>query len=307
MSEWQWWTDALNGVIGPMHEGEPQTGYYKVRRKGKDGFVPVAYWKDTGTGAQRCHMDGEDFDEQRAVEIWPYASKNPVTQEAYSEKLRSGKWPGESDAVIRDNSAAAPDDDTYEALKDRIDDLAREADRVIDKGAAKDQAQADQASDLANRLGELHKRADTARAAEKKPYDDEAKAVQAKWLPVLGAAEVYKRLKAAVITPFLVAEEQKRRAAEAEARKAAEEAAKAGAPIPEPVAAKPAPKAGSGGRRSVALRSVKVVTITDRAALLKFFEGNEQITDLLQTLAQRAVAAGVSVPGVSVTEEQRAA
>jgi ribosomal protein S11 len=90
--------------------------------------------------------------------------------------------------------------------------------------------------------------------------------VQAKWKPLLGAADIYKRIKAAVITPFLVAEAAKQRAAQEAAQKAAEEAAKTGQPIVEP-STRAAPKAGSGGRRSVALRSVKVVTITDRAAV----------------------------------------
>ena len=210
--------------------------------------------------------------------------------------------------MIRDraNSDAAPDDDS-EALKDRIEDLARDADALINAGGAQSQDAADRASDLANRLAELHKTADTARAKEKRPHDEAAKTVQAKWLPLLGAAEVYKRIKSAVITPFLIAEAKKQRDAEEAARKAAKEAAQAGAPISEPVAPRAAPKAGSGGRRSVALRTVRVLTIKDRDAVLKFFESNEAITDVLQKLAEKVTAVGVDVPGVTVSEEQRAA
>jgi nucleotide-binding universal stress UspA family protein len=223
--------------------------------------------------------------------------------------MAGNPWPDQHEAVIRDraNSDAAPDDDSFEALKDRIEDLARDADALIKAGGAQSQDAADRASDLANRLAELHKTADTARAKEKRPHDDAAKAVQAKWLPLLGTAEVYKRIKSAVITPFLVAEAKKQREAEEAARKAAAEAAKAGAPVPEPAPVRAVPKAGSGGRRSVALRTVKVITITDRAAVLKFFENNEAITDTLQKLAEKVTAVGVNVPGVTVTEEQRAA
>jgi hypothetical protein len=39
--------------------------------------------------------------------------------------------------------------------------------------------------------------------------DEQVAAVQAKWKPLLGAADIYKRIKAAVITPFLVAEAAK--------------------------------------------------------------------------------------------------
>jgi hypothetical protein len=105
----------------------------------------------------------------------------------------------------------------------------------------------------------------------------------------------------------LIEEAKKEREAEEAARKAAKETAQAGAPISEPVAPRAAPKAGSGGRRSVALRTVRVVTIKDRDAVLKFFESNDAITDLLQKLAEKVTAVGVDVPGVSVSEEQRAA
>ena len=218
-------------------------------------------------------------------------------------------WPDQHEAVIRDraNSDAAPDDNSFDALKDRIEDLARDADALIKAGGAKDQDAADRASDLANRLAELHKTADAARSKEKRPHDEAATAVQARWLPILGTADIYKRIKSAVITPFLIAEAKKQREAEEAARKAAKEAAQAGAPISEPVAPRAAPKAGSGGRRSVALRTVRVVTIKDRDAVLNFFESNEAITDVLQKLAEKVTAVGVDVPGVSVSEEQRAA
>jgi hypothetical protein len=131
--------------------------------------------------------------------------------------------------------------------------------------------------------------------------------VQAKWKPLLGTADIYRRIKEAVITPFLRAEMVKQRAAEETARKAAEEAAKAGQPIPSRPFSALRPKAGSGGRRSVALRTVKVVTITDRKAVLDFFAENALITEVLQKLAEKVTAAGATVPGVTVTEEQRAA
>lgn len=305
--QYDFWRRRLAGEVIPIHDGEPQPGFYRLTWKTGES-QPVAYWF-TKDGALRCRIGQDDVDEQTANERWPWASKRPITHEVYKSVMAGNPWPDQHEAVIRDraNSDAAPDDDSFEALKDRIEDLARDADALIKAGGAKSQDAADRASDLANRLAELHKTADTARAKEKRPHDDAAKAVQAKWLPLLGTAEVYKRIKSAVITPFLVAEAKKQREAEEAARKAAAEAAKAGAPVPEPAPVRAAPKAGSGGRRSVALRTVKVITITDRAAVLKFFENNEAITDTLQKLAEKVTAVGVNVPGVTVTEEQRAA
>jgi hypothetical protein len=304
--QYDFWRRRMAGEVVPIHDGEPQAGFYKTRTK--DGnWHPVAYWFGRD-GALRCRIGTQDINEQTAAERWPYISKTPITHEVYKAVLSGQSWPDQHEAVIRDraNSTGAEDENSFDGLKDRIEDLARDADKLIAAGAAADQAAADRASDLANRLAELQKTADAARAAEKKPLDEQVAAVQAKWKPLLGAADVYKRIKAAVITPFLVAEAAKQRAAQEAAQRAAEASAKTGEIIPEPQQ-RAAPKAGASGRRSVALRTVKVVTITDRAAVLAFFADNPIITEALQKMAEKATAAGVTVPGVAVTEEQRAA
>lgn len=306
--QYDFWRRRMAGEVVPIHDSEPQAGFYRL--KTRDGnWQAVAYWFQSD-GVLRCRIGGKDINEQTANERWPWASKAPISHDVYKAVIAGDPWPDQHEGVLRDraNSDNAPADESFDGLKDRIEDLVRDADALIKAGPAADQSAADRASDLANRLAELHKSADIARAAEKRPHDEAARAVQAKWTPLMSAAEIYKRIKAAVITPFLVAEDAKRRAAEVAARQAAEEAAKAGQPIPEPATMqRSTPKAGSGGRRSVALRTVKVITISDRAALLAFFAANEQITEVLQRLAEKATAAGVAVPGVTVTEEQRAA
>jgi hypothetical protein len=311
-AEYQWWRDALAGKVAPIHDGDPMPGFYRIKRKNKQTqeitFAAVAYWKQDGQ--VRCHVNGQDLPDLRAMELWPYASKTPVAWETYDAVMKGAGWPDMHEGATQDrsNSAAMPPDDSYEGLKDRIENLCRDAEALLKKGAAQTQDDADQASDLANRLGELQKKADAARAAEKKPHDDAAKAVQAKWSPVIAAADVYRRIKASVITPFLAEQDRKRRAAEDQQRRAEVEAARAGAPPPEPPPAAVAPvKAGSGSRRSVALRTVKDVEIEDRAKVLEFFKDNEQVTALLKTLAERAVRAGVDVPGAKIIERKVAA
>ncbi|MDB5726629.1 MAG: hypothetical protein JWQ16_3383 [Novosphingobium sp.] len=306
--QYSFWRRRLAGEVVMIHDGEPQAGFYRLNYKNWDP-QPVAYWfaKD---GTLRCRIGSKDVDDQIANERWPWASKAPISHEVYKAVVAGGPWPDRHEGVTRDraNSDSAPGDDSFDGLKDRIEDLARDAESLIKAGAATDQSSADRASDLANRLAELHKQADGSRATEKRPHDEAAKAVQAKWTPLLSTAEIYKRIKSAVITPFLLAEDQKRKAAEAAARKVAEEAAKAGQPLPEPVQMeRAAPKAGSGGRRSVALREYTAVTITDRAAVLAFWAANEQVTEVLQKLSEKATAAGVQVPGITVSKQSRAA
>lgn len=307
-----WWRNALQGKIGPIHDGEPSRGFYRVRSRDRVSWRAVAYWYDGDTLV--CALDSQELDEQRAREMWNFALKNPVTHEVYTAVTERGEpWPDEHQGVkaveakergLGDN--LAPDGDTFDTIKESITDLVRDANKLVEAGAAKDQASVDQAANLANKLAELQKKADAERKVEKKPHDDAAAGVQAKWTPIINLADVYKQVKAKVIQPFLVAEENKRRAAEVEARRVAEEAAKSGQVAPAPAVERAAPKA-AGARRSVALRTVKVVVIEDRDKLLEFFKGHQLITDLLHTMAQRAVSAGVDVPGVKIIEEQRAA
>lgn len=303
--QWGFWRRRLGGEVLPIHDGEPQSGFYRIKMG--ENWLPIAYWFRESDGALCCRLGREAVETQKAQEWWPFASKHPVAHAIYQRAVAGAPWPDFNEVANRDraNSIGAADALSFDGLKDRIEDLAREADRLIKTGAAGTQEAADQASDLANRLGELWTAADEERKREKKPHDDAAKAVQQKWLPVLTAAEVYKRVKATVVTPFLVAQEAKRKAAEADARKVAEQAAQSGAPLF--AERSPTAKAGSAGRRSVALRTVRRAEIEDRAAVLAFFADSQQVTELLQTLSDRAVRAGVAVPGVKVIENQVAA
>jgi len=53
-------------------------------------------------------------------------------------------------------------------------------------------------------------------------------------------------------------------------------------------------------------RGRTIVTIAERAAVLGYFADCEEITALLQTMAERGVRAGVTVPGVTVAHDSSA-
>lgn len=298
MSEpaWQWWQDALAGKVAPIHDSDPQTGYYRVRRKGRDGFSPVAYWKDSTSGAQRCHMDGRDYDPDKAMEIWPYASKHPVTAEAYGERLRTGKWPDESAAVIGHN--ASPVDDTPDAIKDRIDDLAREAEKMIAAGAAQTAEIADQASDLANTFGELEGKSDRLRITEKAPHLEASRAVDARWQPLIArAADLKRRLKLAVVTPFLAKKAE-------DAQKANVAAISAGT---DPQALPQVRATAGSSKRSTGLRTQTAAEVIDWGALLVALKDHPDIRETAQRIANASAKAGVALPGTKISKTKVAA
>lgn len=295
-TQWTWWQNALVGSAASIIDGEPQTGYYRVRRKGQDGFSPVAYWTDSKTGKQRCHLDGADFDPQRALEIWPHASKRPVTSEAYDERLRTGKWPDEHSAVVGHNKSPVADD--IAALKDRIEDLAREAETLIAAGPAQTDAESDQASDLAQTFGELENRIKRLHQAEKDPFLESGRAVDRKWFGLRDrAAELKRRLKLAVVTPFLAKKVE-------ETEKADATAVLSGA---DPATLPNVRLTAGSSKRSTALRTYFRAEIEDRAKLLDALKDHPEVLACIQAIADAAAKQKIALPGCKVVREQRAA
>lgn len=297
--EWDWWQNALKGVFGEISADEPKTGFYRGKRTDKQTgavtFSCVAYWYRPD-GTLRCQIDGRDIEDMRARETWTYVNRRPITHELF-EAVRNGEpWPDVNEVVAGHN--AAPRDDSIEAIKERIEDLAREAERLMKEGGAGDQATADQASDVANTLGELQNKAIALHKAEKQPHLDAGRAVDTKWFSLRDRADdIKKRLKAIVVTPWLT-----KKAKEAEAAKVA--AIQTGAPL-ETVAEVRA-TAGSS-KRSTGLRTYYRAEIVDKAALLESLKDHPEINALLQKIADGAASKKVALPGCRVIEEKRAA
>jgi hypothetical protein len=89
--QYDFWRRRMAGEVVPIHDGEPQAGFYRL--KTRDGnWQPVAYWfaKD---GSLRCRVGGRDIDEQTANERWIYASKAPITHEVYKAVLPASCGP----------------------------------------------------------------------------------------------------------------------------------------------------------------------------------------------------------------------
>jgi hypothetical protein len=304
--QYTWWRNALAGNVGPMHDGEPQSGRYRLRNKNKQTgavtYRAVAYWRDEA-GALLCRVDDEMVGEQRALELWSYCAKNPISAEEY-KCGRLGRWSDLHPAAEADrsNAANAPDPDSVEAIKDSVENLAREAEALIGKGAAKTKGESDQAADLADRLRKLEVKADTRRKEEHEPHKTAIKALDGAWNPVRDlAAAAKERLKLYVVTPFL-------KALDAQAAKLREQAAKLGDTSPQTAAAidkSTRTVAGTSGR--AALRDFKSATITDYPKALAYFAENAKVKELIQTLADAAIRSGTVPEGCELHVDQRAA
>ena len=296
---WQWWRDKLAGKPVEMNPNNPHAGFYRQPHKrfygARKTFTPVAYWPGQD-GQLHCRIGDDDVTPERGQEIWERVGAHPVTEEAYRAVAQDNKpWPDEHELVdMRGHNM--PPEDTLEGLRENVGPLAQEAESRLKGQPIADQEEADRLANLADRLAELAKKAEELRKLERKPHDEELKRIQARWSPILALAETYKRIKYELLTPWLKREEARK-------KQEAEAAAAAGEP---PAAEEPRrPRVGTRGR-AMTLKSQKKAEITDYRVCLEFFAESEDIRSCVQMLANRAVRAGIAVPGTKVTETEKA-
>jgi uncharacterized protein with ATP-grasp and redox domains len=213
----------------------------------------------------------------------------------------------------------------FDAHSMHIEDLFALISDTTD-GAAVDTDEKEAALDgLLDDVRKAKKAADAERAAEKKPHDDAAKAVQAKWKPLIDrcdmAADVIKRL----LTPYRDAKQKAKDAAATKAREevaAKEAAARAALQSSDNLeqrfeaeaglkqATKLTAVANKLDRSATGLRTYWTHRIVNRRDLLKHVIERypEDLADMLNEFVRAKVASGTrDMPGVEITSERRAA
>lgn len=230
-----------------------------------------------------------------------------------------------------------PPAEPIEEARETLASLETEANAWFDGTPIENQAQADDVARLLDAARKLKTKSDGERKAEKKPHDDAAKAVDAKWKPILTAADRVAEIAKAAQTVWLVKLDREKREREEAARKEAEvkaaeacrlaaeadgslAAAKArDAAIEEAKRAEAAAqraandKAGAKGigmARTVSLRTTYRSEVKDRRELLKhvLLTAPDEITEWLEDWAAKAVRNGArELPGVEIWQEKAAA
>lgn len=298
--DFSWWRNALAGNRGPISDGDPQPGFYRQKNRAKV-YEPVAYWKDSATGEMRCHVNGRQPDELRMMEIWPYASKNPITEETYWHRMDTGEWPDvdASASQAAKGPTLDPEADPVASLKAEIDTASEGLDAY--KEIKTDEASA-RAQTLRSTLQTLSSKADKAREAEKAPHLAAGRAVDEKWQPLVKDAKA----KADKIRAAMEAWENEKRRLAREAEEAtraalaatsAEDHANAGSNAPPQIETRPplpAPatqiRGGSGRVASVGTKNV-LISI-DLQKCWDKMGGQPEVYNLFMELAEKAIAAG---------------
>lgn len=308
---WQWYFGALKNpaAVGtaqlPVHPGEYQLGYYRVRRKNSP-WEPVGIYPDENGRVVAFRGDRQIDD---IPELFTWACRYPVTYQAYVDALAGKGWPDDDAVVAKQVQPPAPGDnsgavDPAETLADQIESALRGKDAYA---KITDDDTAAKALSLRNRLNELSNQADKVREELKKPHLLAGKAVDAKYQPLVKKAKTGADEVKASIAAW---ETEKLRKSREEARRREEEAQWADAapgaeitPVEAPVATAPAPiKPTYGKAASVSVKLV-VMDVTDFSKLYAYFANRSEVQDLLRSLAQKELDAGrKTVPGITIDE-----
>lgn len=219
-----------------------------------------------------------------------------------------------------------------EAYSMALDDAYSTAKDFLDGEAIENQGQADAVGRIVSEVKKLRKDADAARADEKRPHDEAAKAVQAKWKPLLERADTIIAAAQKPLTAYLnkLAAElaEAERGARVEAERKAQEAITASRQAEgiEDIerarelekqaeeAAKAASKAGkqkahvAGMDRAIGLRTYKVANVIDRRAALNWIAKHDPdaLADFITGYANKH-APTRPMDGVEVTTERKVA
>jgi hypothetical protein len=271
-------------------------------------------------GTVMAIRDGVEVD---PFTIWTWCCLNPVAYDTYVAVAEKGElWPEDvpdvesgtggsvmpplSGSLFSSRTPPGPGHNSVGAVVDRamevkatIDGLWLQAsDWLAANGSISSQVEADRCANFAERFSELEKTAEDERTGEKKPVLEQGRAIDARWKPVIGAAEDAKRAMKKALEPFLV--EESRRIWEA-----------VGSSADVGVVTDTA-RAGTNGRR-VGLRRTRRVHVSDRKAFIAHYRrdarlyADETVQKVLLKLAETDLAAGKAVPGAQMIEEQVAA
>lgn len=325
------------------------TGYWRIEGARTKPSWPVGIWTDEGKeaigsifqiGANKVMNTVENAKEWDEFLGGGWLHCIAVSFDDYNRAIETGFWPSDNKPARQmtaderlgiDTNAGSNNAPIDELLSDQIA-------AVVEKVKATkvtDQASADAASGLLDKLRKLLEKAEAERVAEKEPFLEGGRTVDAKWSAIRDPGKVAgEALKAArdawlkaeqARLDRIAAEENRKRREAADAAAAAEterlrkEYEAAGqqideteiaervvttiAPVEEVVA--PKAKASSDFGRATSAKKVKRAVVTDPVSLVQhFFDTKDE--DFEAYLAQRVTKAWrgkILLPGAKVVEE----
>lgn len=222
------WQAAKRGTAADPQNDQAICGFWRIASAKTKPDTPVAIWP---VGDQQVAKIGrrdpvtEGSKDWHDFIGWGWTKCVPVEKAEYDAAIANGEWAdGKSSRQQSDEErlgVAAGEGDNAPPADELIEDqikAAVESAQAITKVTSADEAR--KANELAERLQGLYRLGDAQRDKEKRPHDDAAKAVQARWLPIITPAETERKRLIAVAKEWIKTEEARlAREAEAERRK----------------------------------------------------------------------------------------
>ncbi len=214
LSTYDWYYSALSGNYGPIHENDPQCGYYRMRWRRGGEWIPVAIFReDDGEVLALCKGEMKD-----AFEVWTWCCRYPVDYEVYRAVAEEGKpWPGDILVGLDDKAAItlSPIAPTIghnssgvteaEGLLEEIEALNYLSSNWLEEiGTVSSQSDADRAANYAERFGMLENKAEALRTSAKRPILEEGRRIDAEWKPVIAQASDNKAKMKKSLEPYLL-------------------------------------------------------------------------------------------------------
>lgn len=331
-----WRRRLLSDKTLPTYETEPDQGFYRAAITQKTlggatqkiGWRAVAYFYDAGE--LYCVVDGGYVSRDRAIDMWLWCVKHPITEEQYRavadrgepwfDAPQTGVAPPNKPAVAPSAAVAEighnqpPAETVVDPLAELRETIANAVGSVKGIKVTTDD-EAKQAQGSRARLLELSGDADKRRVKEKQPHLDASREVDAKYMPLVtaakDAADVLRKELSVHETSKLVQQRKAERlavAAAAAAADAAEKARRQHKPIPQaPAPPPPAPERSSslkgGYGKAASIQTIKFATIENWQITIAHYAADAQIRARVQQLADADAKAGIAIPGAKIDEK----
>lgn len=290
------------------------------------GFKPVLL--GVVDGELRCQIAGEIIGEDRRNDLWTSFVQHPVTEAAWAAAERGEPWPDFTppDAVARphvdaldgvgsdgehEQESALPQD----AIKQRLEALKTEAPKFA-KIESDEQSSAGRG--LQARFLELRGEAAGHYEAANRPLLEQQKKLREIWFPIRDEADACKTEIGNALGGWedtkRIAAQQAKIKAEREALEHARlvrEAEEANAPPPPPPPLEkpnlppPSAQIKAPGVRAAKVKLQRIVTEIDVEKAFAQFKAAPEVREVLMSMAQRAVTAGLPVDGATIEERSK--
>jgi transcription termination factor NusB len=281
-ASYNYWQKTLAGERIGMTENDPEPGFYRYRNGKDEPWLPLSIFY---RGDELLVVSfGRRLEGDEATRAWVSAARHAIDEQRCRKWILTGKDPQEAATIGHNNS---PQDANSFAK-----DIVAEAIALAALGIKTD-AQGDDASRLKRTLDDTRKKVYADMRAAKKPHEEAAAQAAAPFNETLDAIDDAKEKIAAALTPYLKSKQEKLDKITTDA------VAKAGKNV-----------LVEGKKRATTLRKFKHFNVTDRKAALAYFAAFENppidFDEVIKTVSRRMDAAGIAVPGIQITEEERA-